>query len=650
MAEVTRSPRSPQRPRSAHQRPRLRVRSLLLLVVAIPTMGMGALGLRLTSEAMDTRETSQQVESQSEELAAVIDARIAINGEMTQSSIVSVASDLGVDIADLSELYGIDYQAELDAARATVDADPTLMALPELSDGLAGLRALRGSIDAGTTTFVAVRTTMDPIIAGLDDIWQDRFDHLQATLRLADLAGALSDQAGVVESTFDALQAGANRAGLATALVQDGPDPQSIAGLLDTTARQEAALEHVAGLFGPATRRTWIEYQADPAVQRFEQTLDSVAEAYLVGDASPLAGDPVAFGEAFVDATPWITGLSNMVGAAATDLRDVARRQEDRATGDLQRQASYAFLLTALTLGGTLLLARSLTRPVRLLEAAAHEIEHGRFDLPLLETKGPRELADTAAAFNEMATTLAAVEQRAVALADTSEDPILNEPLPGRIGQALQDALDRLRTSMRDAEARRRELEEVATHDGLTGLLNRNAAIETIERDLAIASRTGAHVVAMFVDLDGLKTLNDEQGHATGDEALRLVAEALRATTRGADTVARLGGDEFLVASMPGERDSGEVLAERIRHAVSRQVLVGPDGPTPLRCSIGLALSDPTSTSADDLIHRADSALYLAKRRGRNRVAWDDPVLGSEDGHETLEDRADRLRAAAALH
>jgi diguanylate cyclase (GGDEF)-like protein len=185
---------------------------------------------------------------------------------------------------------------------------------------------------------------------------------------------------------------------------------------------------------------------------------------------------------------------------------------------------------------------------------------------------------------------------------------------------------------MRDAEERRRELEVAATHDGLTGLLNRNAAIETIERDLAIASRTGAQVAVLFVDLDGLKQLNDQQGHATGDEGLRLVADALRETTRASDTVARLGGDEFLVATIHGNEASAQALAERIRRAVTNQRVVGPAGPTPLRCSIGIALSDPTITSADLLIHRADSALYVAKGQGGNRVAWHDPL--AEQGAE----------------
>lgn len=616
-------------PRPAHRRRHLRLRSLLLLVVAVPTIGMVTLGLQQTAAALDTRDRSLQVEEQSEDMAAVIAARIALNGEMTQSSIVGVAADLGVNIDVLSELYGIDYRTELAAARIAVDADPVLNTRPELAEGMQALRALRTRLNGGTAGIEEVNATVDPVIDDLDEIWYASFDELLASLRTSELAGALGDHARVAESAFDALQAAARRTRLATELIQQGPDPDRVAGLVDATARQRAAFEHVDHLYGPATQQTWEALRTDPDIQRFEATLQAVADDYVRGELSPLAGDPAAFGAAFVDATPWIEGVSNLVDAAATDLRDEARGQANAASQELRRQVAFTVVLTGLALVGAHVLARSVAVPMRRLEAAAHEIEHGRFDLPPLEATGPRELADTAVAFNEMARTLEAVEGRAEALAVASDDPILDQPLPGRIGRALQDALDRLHSSIQEAEERRRELEVAATHDGLTGLLNRNAAIDTIDRDLGIARRTGAQVAVLFVDLDGLKKLNDEQGHAAGDEGLRQVAEALRATTRAVDTVARLGGDEFLVATVHGNRASTAVLAERILEAVASRQVPGPSGPTPLRCSIGVALSDPSTTSADVLIQRADAALYVAKRQGGARIAWHDPLEGS---------------------
>jgi diguanylate cyclase (GGDEF)-like protein len=135
-------------------------------------------------------------------------------------------------------------------------------------------------------------------------------------------------------------------------------------------------------------------------------------------------------------------------------------------------------------------------------------------------------------------------------------------------------------------------------------------------------------MMALFIDLDGLKAINDVHGHAAGDDALTLTAEALRATTRQSDVVARIGGDEFLVAGMVIEgRDEVHQLAERIREAVADQELACAGGPVELHCSIGVALTEQDDETVDSLVRKADAALYDAKRAGRNRVAFhDDPA------------------------
>jgi diguanylate cyclase (GGDEF)-like protein len=235
---------------------------------------------------------------------------------------------------------------------------------------------------------------------------------------------------------------------------------------------------------------------------------------------------------------------------------------------------------------------------------------------------GPREVADTIVAVDELTAVLAAVESFTVTLAEDPTSESLDVPLPGRTGVALQTTLDRLRESVRDAEKQRVELHKVATHDGLTGVLNRTAALAAVKRELGRAQRGGAAVLLLFIDLDGLKEINDTYGHAAGDEAIRLAAKALRTEARGSDVVARLGGDEFLVAGTCNEtRGDLPSLARRIHRAVAHQSL-SIDGITmPLRCSIGVAMSNP-GDEVESLIHEADQALYEAKRRGRNQVFW----------------------------
>jgi len=284
--------------------------------------------------------------------------------------------------------------------------------------------------------------------------------------------------------------------------------------------------------------------------------------------------------------------------------------------------------LVAISLAVGAVIARAITTPVRRLEGAVRQVEAGEFQLDPLPDHGPRELAAMARAFNDMSGTLAAIEDHAVALATDPGSAVLDEALPGRTGEAMQAALDRLRASIADAQARRAELVDLASHDSLTGLLNRGAAMEALARDLARAERDGSSLLALFLDLDGLKQLNDTHGHDAGDTAIRAVADALRASTRDGDVVARLGGDEFLVVSPlpPGGRSDAERFAHRIHDAVrSRTVRTTAGIQVPLRCSLGAAVSGPDTDTIDDLVRAADLALYEAKDAGRDQVAWSEP-------------------------
>jgi diguanylate cyclase (GGDEF)-like protein len=171
----------------------------------------------------------------------------------------------------------------------------------------------------------------------------------------------------------------------------------------------------------------------------------------------------------------------------------------------------------------------------------------------------------------------------------------------------------------------REALLERATRDSLTGLLNRGAALEALELDMASVRRSqGALVLTLFfVDLDDLKAINDSIGHEGGDAAIRAVADALKLTTRASDVIARFGGDEFVVGWL-GSRDSHvpEQLAKRIGAHVARSE-IGEDGHTmPLACSIGVAVSEPSDSSVEALIERADRALYEAKADGRGQIRW----------------------------
>ncbi len=171
-------------------------------------------------------------------------------------------------------------------------------------------------------------------------------------------------------------------------------------------------------------------------------------------------------------------------------------------------------------------------------------------------------------------------------------------------------------TQARQAQA---DLHHAATHDPLTQLGNRRGLSEDLGRALARIPRTGTRIGILALDLDGLKPINDEYGHATGDQVLVSVGQRLRTSVREDDPIARIGGDEFVVV-LVGVHNVDQVahLAEKIRDELSREITV--DGlQLHVTVSIGAVLAGHDE-DAVALLARADAALYEAKQSGRDRV------------------------------
>ncbi len=177
----------------------------------------------------------------------------------------------------------------------------------------------------------------------------------------------------------------------------------------------------------------------------------------------------------------------------------------------------------------------------------------------------------------------------------------------------------KLRAMTETLSARSETLEQAALTDPLTGMHNRRYFDDALREYLTEFRRIEKPIGLMILDLDHFKQVNDTYGHDVGDEVLRAVANTLGDMTRYHDVVARLGGEEFAVVAPNMTEDQLIKLAERIRKAISAQVVVAGNVRLRVTTSIGLAIWDGKETG-EEFYRRADKQLYQAKRQGRNRV------------------------------
>ena len=192
----------------------------------------------------------------------------------------------------------------------------------------------------------------------------------------------------------------------------------------------------------------------------------------------------------------------------------------------------------------------------------------------------------------------------------------------GAVVGVVHSALEvhQLKTTTEALRLANEQLRMLALHDQLTGLPNRHSLNERLDAALTRAARSHDPVALLFIDLDGFKRVNDEFGHAAGDEVLCEVAKRLQLAVRATDVVARFGGDEFVVLlDTEVDSDTPDVVCSRVLAALASPCTFD-NGQAVIGASIGVAMHPPLPNQADDLIRRADAAMYLAKQAGKGCV------------------------------
>jgi diguanylate cyclase (GGDEF)-like protein len=219
-----------------------------------------------------------------------------------------------------------------------------------------------------------------------------------------------------------------------------------------------------------------------------------------------------------------------------------------------------------------------------------------------------------------------------------------------RHNRKLQETVTQTRAELtltaRTARDAQEALKEQALKDGLTGLWNRKAIFAVLEREVYRARRDRCPVTLVMIDLDHFKNINDTYGHPVGDEVLRESVSRLIDVMRPYDSIGRYGGEEFLVVLPSCSPQNGVPRAEEFRRAIAARPVFTAAGQITITCSIGVAAYDD-AMPPDVLIHRADEALYRAKRMGRNCVCAGIQGKGVERVDAPRDDhaRGDRARA-----
>lgn len=313
-----------------------------------------------------------------------------------------------------------------------------------------------------------------------------------------------------------------------------------------------------------------------------------------------------------------------VVGELTVELnpQDIVRRLEDSRNSLLLRELALIVLVAT---GEFVALSYFIARPVsiisRSLERSVNEDGLIQRDIPI---QSRDEFGRLATQFNLMRDQLNSAHSK----------------LQSRIEAADQRLLETNHTLTRQSEALKEmngRLMQLSITDELTGLYNRRHFEDVVHKELAFSARHHTPFSLLIIDVDRFKTINDNHGHAVGDEVLRLLSALILENIRGSDVACRIGGEEFAVACRGSDQDDARQLAERLRRAAIDTPMDIQGMLVAFTISSGIATIDSHATrhSLDSVFTQADRALYFSKQQGRNRVTHHDD-LDDQDNRDEI--------------
>jgi diguanylate cyclase (GGDEF)-like protein len=575
------------------------------------------------SERHQTANRASLIAGKIPKLNGIVKLRGLLDQEQIPAEAALRMHQLGLNLANPAAAFGFAEEPEA-TARAAVDAQ--LRALGDAAPArfVAGLHTLRSEIDSGQIG----ATDADHAFTKLSDVLGAAFTAQLAKLerQTANVAqaGSLNRSLATLSSADEALRSSAGEAGELSDLYFASPSQRAseLGALGAQIARFENASTRLAASSSGPVAAAYSRIAGNPYFQQFE----AAAAAAAAGKPTPeFAAASSAGSEGLERLLPAARLLSagyggsqqlyKIVGRVEREAHDAAAGLQASSAGQFRTLLIETIIAAAIAIFAALLLARSISRPLQRLESHARAVSDGDLELPPLRPQGPKETVAVSRTFNELVSNLRLLEAKARALAEASfDDAVLAEPLPGRLGQALQKSVTVLSGSLVERDSLQERLAHQATHDALTGLHNRAAATEFLGQALARASRSSEPLAVLIVDLDDFKRANDTHGHAVGDTILREIGRRMADGARGGDFLARLGGDEFaVIAEGVGDVAEATRIARRLIETTDQPVdLDGVRVSISARVGIAFAL-DGAADDASQLLARADLALSRAK-------------------------------------
>lgn len=597
-----------------------RMWSHLVAIALIPLFGLGTFSAIVSTSSWKTAKSRATLNENVRLVGALAATGSLLTRETFLVSALLYGEGYGIDAAGVGRLIGVDVPSALTDARAQVSdqfgrlpaGDPALLHRTELEQLRRDVDARAGRPAELAQRYAALSTRYSRLVdARLTEVSD----------RAIDVTGSADTQRSltVLLNARSAAQASMAQLGSASNLVfSQGDGGQTMREVRQATASLDMARFELDRLATGATGEAWRTVSADPALQQNERRYTALGN----GDVAAARRVPLPeLATMFAQGLDRLGRYEGVVRIASDQAVSVSERERASALQTLRLALSGTALIVVLTLLLTVGMVRLVVHPLRRLRDHAQKVSTGALEDLGVEPLGPRELRDVETTFAEVVANVRTVEAQLAALAAGSpDDPVLRQPVPGRLGALLHDSVERLSRSMAEREAMAAALAYEARHDALTGLPNRVAAAEELTRALSRAQRAGSSVAVLYIDLDGFKHVNDNLGHGAGDAVLNGTAARLSECIRGGDFAARIGGDEFLViteqAAAPGDVVE---LGRRIVAGLSEPMAIGT-GVTRVGASVGVAFAHDGETDGERLLGDADVAAYQAKASGRGRV------------------------------